>query len=169
MRRPDPLLMLADIARIASERPELDEGLVRAIYQHQVLTSGRQPTLQQAHAYIEHLTVRLDDATLRATLGLGPGPGRRANEPGETVNTAPDVGEARSSGRGAVARQSGRPGRPAWTRDLFWARYRVACSSTPPPHTYRSVAPAFESLDGTVGIDPEHLRKLAGRYGLPPE
>ena len=121
MRRLDPLLMLADIARIVSERPELDESLVRAIYQHQVLTSGRQPTLQHAHAYIEHLITRLDDATLRATLGLGPGPGRRANEPGQTVITAPEEAEARRPGRGAVARH---PGRPGWTAERFWIRYR---------------------------------------------
>ena len=30
MSRSDPLLMLADIARLASENPDLDEALVRA-------------------------------------------------------------------------------------------------------------------------------------------
>ena len=72
MRRPDPLLMLADIARLAFENPDLDEALVRAIYQHQVLTTGRQPTLRQAREYIGHLTSHLDDATIRVTLGLPP-------------------------------------------------------------------------------------------------
>ena len=74
MSRSDPLLMLADIARLASEHPDLDVALVLAIYQHQVLTSGRQPTLRQAREYIGHLTEHLDDATIRATLGRrGPG------------------------------------------------------------------------------------------------
>jgi hypothetical protein len=50
MSRSDPLLMLADIARLASEHPDLDAALVRAIYQHQALTTGRQPTLRQARA-----------------------------------------------------------------------------------------------------------------------
>ncbi len=37
----DPLLMLADIARLSLEHADLDEALVRAIYQHQVITTGR--------------------------------------------------------------------------------------------------------------------------------
>jgi len=72
MSRSDPLLMLADIARLAFENPDLDESLVRAIYQHQVISSGRQPTLAQAREYIGHLTSHLDDATIRVTLGLPP-------------------------------------------------------------------------------------------------
>lgn len=70
MSRSDPLLMLADIAQVASERPEVDEALVRAIYQHLVLTRGRQPTIQQARDYIDHLTSRIDEETIRRTLGL---------------------------------------------------------------------------------------------------
>ena len=74
MSRSDQLLMLADIARLADEHPDLDEALVRAIYQHQVMTTGRQPTLLKARAYIGHLTEHLDDATIRVTLGrCGPG------------------------------------------------------------------------------------------------
>ncbi len=69
MSRSDPLLMLADIARLAFENPDLDEAIVRAIYQHQVITSGRQPTLRQAREYVGHLTSHLDDATIRVTLG----------------------------------------------------------------------------------------------------
>src|SRR5690348_14861623 len=34
MTRADPLLMLADIAQIVAERPEIDEALVRGIYQY---------------------------------------------------------------------------------------------------------------------------------------
>ena len=70
MSRSDPLLMLADIAQVASERPEVDEALVRAIYQHLVLTKGRQPSIQQARDYIDHLTSRVDEETIRRTLGL---------------------------------------------------------------------------------------------------
>lgn len=72
MSRADPLLMLADIARLASENPDIDEAVVRGIYQNQVLTTGRQPTLRQAREYIGHLTANLDDATIRVTLGLPP-------------------------------------------------------------------------------------------------
>lgn len=72
MSRADPLLMLADVARLTFENPDLDEAVVRGIYQHQVLTTGHQPTLRQARAYIGHLTSHLDDATIRVTLGLTP-------------------------------------------------------------------------------------------------
>ena len=58
MSRPDALLMLADIARLTFEHTDVDETLIRAIYQHQVLTTGRQPTLRQAREYIGHLTSR---------------------------------------------------------------------------------------------------------------
>jgi predicted DNA-binding protein (UPF0251 family) len=64
--------MLADVARLTFENPDLDEAVVRGIYQHQVLTTGRQPTLRQAREYIGHLTSHLDDATIRVTLGLPP-------------------------------------------------------------------------------------------------
>ena len=39
----DVATRFADIARLAFENPDLDEALVRAIYQHQALTTGRQP------------------------------------------------------------------------------------------------------------------------------
>jgi len=62
-----------------------------------------------------------------------------------------------------------RPGRPAWTADLFWVRYRKARDQATPPYTYGALSPHLEMLDGTVGTDAEYLRKLVRRYGLPPE
>jgi hypothetical protein len=152
MSRPDPLLMLADVARLASEHPDLDVGLVRAIYQHQVLTIGRQPTLRQAREYIGHLTSRLDDATIRVMLGLEPLPKAMRETP-------PSPSPLRV----------GRRGRPGWTAELFWVRYRDAVGRTKPPHTYVSVAAHFEMLDGELGTAPDYLRKLAKRFGPPPE
>lgn len=150
MSRSDPLLMLADIAHLAFENPDLDEALVRGIYQHQVLTTGRQPTLRQAREYIGHLTSHLDDATIRVTLGLPPADATKV----PPANPAP-----------VRPRQ---PGRPAWTRDLFWSHYRDALGRTDPPHTNASIAAHFEVLDGEVGTEPDHLRKLVKRFGLPP-
>lgn len=63
----------------------------------------------------------------------------------------------------------GRPGRPPWTAEKFWARYRDACTRATPPYTYASVAPDFETLDGTRGTEPDYLRKLVRKHGLPPE
>ena len=150
MSRPDPLLMLADIARLASETPDLDAGLIRAIYQHQILSTGRQPTLRQAREYIGHLTSRLDDATIRVTLGLEPLPKAMRETP-------PSLGRAR------------RLGRPGWTAELFWARYREALGRTKPPHAYASIAEHLEMLDGERGTEPGYLRKLLRRFGPPPE
>lgn len=149
MSRSDPLLMLADVARLTFENPDLDEAVVRGIYQHQVLTTGRQPTLRQAREYIGHLTSHLDDATIRVTLGLPPVTG--------TVR-----------GGEASAPRVRRPGRPGWTQDLFWARYCDALGRADAPHTNASIAAHFEMLDGELGTEPGYLRKLVKRYGIPP-
>lgn len=147
MSRPDPLLALADIALLSFENPELDAAVVRAIYQHQVLTTGRQPTLRQAREYIGHLTSHIDDATIRVTLGL---------PPAAVVEIPARVPPQR------------RPGRPGWTRELFWSRYCDARARSAPPHNYASIAAQFEMLDGEPGTEPDYLRKLVKRFGLPP-
>jgi hypothetical protein len=82
MSHPDPLIMSADIARMASERPELGEELIRALYQHLVLIEGRQPAIDELREYVDRLS-SLDDYTLRQRLGLvaprkrGPRPAAR--------------------------------------------------------------------------------------------
>lgn len=150
MSRSDPLLMLADIARLASDHPDLDEALVRAIYQHQTLTTGRQPTLRQAREYIGHLTTRLGDATIRVTLGL------------------PPVTTVRNSASGTPVAHPRRAGRPGWTQELFWTRYRDALGRAEAPHTNASIAAHLEMLDGELGTEPDYLRKLVKRFALPP-
>jgi hypothetical protein len=141
--------MLADIARLALENPDLDEALLRGIYQHQAFTTGRQPTLRQAREYIGHLTSHLDDATIRVTLGLPPAERAVRKTPASPVPTR-------------------RPGRPAWTPASFIARYEEARGRATPPYTYGSIADQFEMLDGSIGTDPDHLRKLMKRYGQAP-
>lgn len=69
MSHPDPLIMSADIARMASERPELGEELTRALYQHLVLIEGRQPTIDELRDYVERVS-SLDESALRQRLGL---------------------------------------------------------------------------------------------------
>lgn len=70
MRNPDPLIMSADIARVAAERPELSGELVQALYQHLVLIEGSQPSLDELREYVDRVS-SLDEATLRQRLGLG--------------------------------------------------------------------------------------------------
>lgn len=175
MSHPDPLIMSADIARMASERPELGEELTRALYQHLALIEGRQPTIDELRDYVERVS-SLDESALRQRLGLvsprrrGPRPpakpdGGRPAQPGSAVMTSREGIQPTRADR----RTARRPGRPGWTDELFWMRYQEALDRATPPYTYRSIAPHFETLDGTRGTDPEYVRKLVGRHGLPPD
>lgn len=94
MRRSDPLLMLADIAQVVSERPEIDEAIIRALYQHFAATRGRQPKVERAREYIDRVTSRVDEDTLRRTLGLM-APRRRRSR----VTVPPKRGRRTGSGR----------------------------------------------------------------------
>ena len=152
---PDDILRDADIARLQSEFAQLHPLLVRALFDHLERKRGEQPGIKRARAYIERLT-SLDPATLWKRLRL-PMPPPEAMPP-------PVGGPAP---RTAVPRRR-RPGRPGWTAELFWARYREACERADPPHTYRAVSRQFVTLDGTIGTGPEYLRKLVHRFGLPP-
>ncbi len=62
-----------------------------------------------------------------------------------------------------------RPGRPGWTDELFRVRYQEAIGRATPPYTDRAVAPHFDMLDGARGTEPDYLRKLVRKHGLPPE
>jgi hypothetical protein len=111
---PDPLLMSADIARVAAERPELDEDLVQALYQHLVLIQGRQPTIDELREYVDRVS-SLDHDRLRQRLGLGPRgrrPARgqatsgRGRPRGTRLLTVAIVGDAN---RALRAERKGRP------------------------------------------------------------
>lgn len=93
---------LADIARLTFEYPDPDEALVRGLYQHQVLTTGQQPTLRQAREYIGHLTSHLDDATIRVTLGLPPAVSAVRTTPAEPSVRARRQGRGRPRGTGLL-------------------------------------------------------------------
>jgi hypothetical protein len=93
MRHPDPLIMSADIARVAAERPELGGELVHALYQHLVLIEGRQPSLDELREYVDRLS-SLDESTLRQRLGIAAAR-RRAQRPSER----PRRGRPKGSGQ----------------------------------------------------------------------
>ena len=191
MRHPDPLIMSADIARVASERPELDEELIQAIYQHLVLIERRQPTIDELREYVDRVSSLAQDK-LRQRLGLGrrkrgPRGPAMARRPSPTRTTSAvaegmtfDAGIHEESGHGRVQAEEADagpadrrsvargPGRPGWTSELFSTRYQAALDRATPPYTHQSIADQFEMLDGSVGPDPDHLRKLLKRYGRPP-
>lgn len=58
-----------------------------------------------------------------------------------------------------------RVGRPAWTEDLFRARYAAAKSATTPPTSTGKIADNFVRLDGTKGIEPASLARLLRNHG----
>lgn len=182
MTNHDPLLMSADITLLEAERPDLDVELIAAMYRHVLAVEGRQPTLAEFRAYVDHVSC-LGEGVLRRHLGLEARGGRRparmrlAERTGDggAADEMPRADatnghEPRADDR-AGARSIGvhAPGRPGWTRALFATRYQAARDRATPPHTYRSIAAHFEMLDGSVGADPDHLRKLVKRYGPAPE
>jgi hypothetical protein len=159
--------MRGDINRLAAEHSDLEALIIDRLYQHLLLLLARQPTLDEARAYIVELRSTMTESMLRGLVCL---------PPVEPPRTPPPAGGPRSSAPIVVVgtRVGGRPatrgpGRPSWTPELFWARHRDACDRTPPPHTYRSIAPRFLTLDGHRGADPEYVRKLVRRFGPPPD
>jgi hypothetical protein len=175
MTNPDPLLMSADIALLEGERPDLDVILIAAIYHHLLAVEGRQPTLREFRKYVDRVSC-LGVEALRQELGVADARrgGPRAR-PGRTALAAVDprgagrVADSDADAEGGVpAVEAPRAGRPGWTPELFGARYRAARERATPPHTYRSVAAHFVMLDGTVGADPDHLRKLVRRFSPAP-
>ncbi len=118
--------------------------------------------------YVERVS-SLDQDELRQRLGLvrrkrGPRSLPMATRPSRTGEMS-TAAHAVDADRRHAARA---PGRPGWTSDLFALRYQAALERATPPHTYQSVADRFEMLDGSVGTDPDHLRKLMKRYGQTP-
>ena len=97
MSRPDRLVILADIARVAAEFPDLGEEVVGALRGRLRWRHVDEPTLDEFRAYVERLSGLGADA-LRLQLGLVTGPvihlPRRA--PAAVV---PGRGRPRGSGR----------------------------------------------------------------------
>ena len=163
----DPSRMRNDINRLAAEHPDLEALIIDRLYQNLLLLLARRPDLQEARAYIAELRVTMDERMLRGLVCLPPvEPPTKAQRAGGLRRPAPIVVAGtrvpgRPASRGPAARHG--PG------SCSWERYRDACDRTPPPHTYRSIAPQFLTLDGHRGADPEYVRKLVRRFGPPPD
>ena len=99
MRHPDPLIMSADIARVASERPELGEELVQALYNNFVFFEGRQPRLDQFRDYVDRVS-SLDERAIRLRLGLGLRSAKRRRDR-QTELDARVIVESRAAARSA--------------------------------------------------------------------
>jgi len=53
-----------------------------------------------------------------------------------------------------------RAGRPGWTDAAFWAHWEQAVAKAGERPTIPAIAANFVALDGSEGIDPDHLRRL---------
>lgn len=56
MRHPDPLVMWADVARVAAEHPELGEDLIHALQERLIVRESRQPTIDELRAYVDQVS-----------------------------------------------------------------------------------------------------------------
>lgn len=97
MSRPDRLAILADIARVGAEYPDLGEEVVRALRGRLRWRQPHEPTLDEFRAYVERLSGLGADA-LRLELGLVAYPARHRPRPASPA-TAPGRGRPRGSGQ----------------------------------------------------------------------
>lgn len=103
MSQVDYLVMMADAARLAAQRPELDEELIQAIWRHLLATQGREPTLEDVEAYIDRVS-SLDERTIRLGVGLGLRAAKRRR------NRRAELGPRVTAQRQAAAKSSDHPG-----------------------------------------------------------
>ncbi len=101
MSRPDRLAILADIARVAAEYPDVGEEVVAALRGRLRWRQPHEPTLDELRAYVERMS-SLGAEELRLQLGLVAYPVRHRPRP-VPVATAPGRGRPRGSGRLTVA------------------------------------------------------------------
>ncbi len=101
MSRPDRLAILADIARVAAEHPDLGEEVVGALRGRLRWRQPHEPTLDELRAYVERVSGLGADA-LRLELGLVAYPARHRPPPAPAA-TEPGRGRPRGSGRLTVA------------------------------------------------------------------
>jgi hypothetical protein len=57
-----------------------------------------------------------------------------------------------------------KPGRPRWTRSVFEEHWEDALAAADKQKTIAEIAFVFVGLDGSVGVNPEHLRSLVRRW-----
>lgn len=97
MSRPDRLAILADIARVAAEYPDLGEEVVGALRGRLRWRQPHEPTLDELRAYVERLLGLGADA-LRLELGLVAYPARHRPRPAPAAAT-PGRGRPRGTGQ----------------------------------------------------------------------
>lgn len=186
MRHPDPLIMSADIARVASERPDLGEELVRALYQHLVLIEGRQPAIDELRDYVDRLS-SLDEVALRRRLGLGTPrrkrpPALARSETGENAHHLVERAAAAGLGGGAGAATPKDPGDSETARvrrrgrrpltedrvraDLERALAQLAERGVARPSSWEQIASEHEGLT-EFGMSMDMLKVRRDRFPAP--
>lgn len=169
MSTADPLIAAADIARVASERPELGIELVQALYQHLVVLEGRQPGIDELREYVERLS-SLDSIALRRRLGLGTPRRRRPpalarSKPGEgSGHPANELGGRESA---PVKRRGRRPLTEDRVRaDLERALAQLAERGIARPSSWEQIASEHEGLT-EFGMSNDMLKVRRDRFPAP--
>ncbi len=85
-------------------------------------------------------------------------------DPAEESSASATTSEVTETPRG----RSRNAGRPGWTHERFWRHYCDAVARAEPLDTNASIAAHFEMRNGEMGIEPDSLRRLVRRFGLPP-
>jgi len=164
----DALRRRADIRRGLDVYVDRDDTIVEGLYQHFMDVHGRQPEGDEFPAYVYLITSTHEWLELWELFSPH-SPLTEAQKKARLRRVAPWSTAGHGSHPPAMpVPQPRRPGRPGWTAERFWDRYRDAYGRSEPPHTYRSIAQHFVALDGTMGTSPEYLRKLVHRFPRPP-
>jgi hypothetical protein len=159
MPKLDRWTMRARVGRVERERPDLEHSIVKGLYRNYSEMREREPTLDEFREYVHEITSTVEWRDLHEWFS------RHEPTVEEKAALLDGIGPVAPA---VLVHRPRRPGRPGWTAELFWSRYREALANAPPPQTYRVIAPLFVALDGTEGTSPEYLRKLVRRFGLPP-
>jgi hypothetical protein len=147
-------------------RAEVSGGTLLELERAGVLLSNSRDAGGLKTFYISSDSRQLLEAAIAASGEPTPISGAPTSEADPVLITTRDEVEAKRADLYGAARG---PGRPGWTAELFGTRYQEARGRAKRPYTYRSIAPHFETLDGTRGTDPDYLRKLVRRYRPTPE
>ncbi|HSV92946.1 MAG TPA: hypothetical protein VLH81_07710 [Desulfobacterales bacterium] len=150
MRRPDPLLMSADVTLLEAERPDLDVELIAAIYGHLLEVEGRQPTLAEVREYVDHVLSYLGEGMLRQHLGLEVRQPRRRPPAVERPT-------------GASARRGHGVGRPRGTGLLTVEAVRAAHRAV---RAERGRQPTQEELASALDVAVRSLQRFLKRHDM---
>ncbi len=111
------------------------------------------------------LALRIDNARADAELPAALGLPRHERPVGPRWDAVVrDLRAPQATSSRPILVGQGRPGRPAWTLEVYEGHIAEAIKAAPIPHTLAAVARHFRALDGVVGVSPDWLGRLQRRF-----